>query len=202
MAKIAVIIDDMFHDEEFTHPVRAFKDAGQEIMTVGLERGKEVRGKKEGTIVKVEGSVKETSARDFDALLIPGGYSPDRLRAYPEAVDFVRGFMSDKPVFAICHGPQLLISAQALKGRKVTCWRSLVQDVKNAGAEYVDSEVVEDGNLITSRQPSDIPAFIKRALKKLQEMDAMELPPCASTATGEQARTFNEDMPCNEQDGR
>lgn len=200
MSRIAVIIDDMFYDSEYTEPAKAFKDAGHEVVTVGLEQGKEIKGKKEGTVVKIESSVNDVRADDFDALLIPGGYSPDKLRAYPEAVDFVKGFTESKPIFAICHGPQLLISAKALKGRKVTCWKSLVEDVKNAGAKYFDSEVIEDGNMITSRQPSDIPMFIKRSLEKLKQEGQLEVPPCERAATGEQARTFSEDMPCKEQD--
>lgn len=200
MSKIAVIIDDMFHDSEFAEPVKAFKDKGHRVTIVGMEKGKEVTGKNEEVTVKVELSVKDAKPEDFDALLIPGGYSPDKLRAHEEAVVFVKGFTKDKPVFAICHGPQLLISAEALEGRKVTCWKSLVQDVKNAGAEYFDKEVVEDGNMITSRQPSDIPMFIKSSLDKLKATEEVELPPCDSAATGEQARTFEEDMPCNEQD--
>jgi protease I len=101
--------------------------------------------------------------------LIPGGYSPDRLRVSEHAVTFVRDFVnSGKPVFAICHAAQLLITAQVLQGRTVTGWKSIVQDIKNAGANFVDQEVVEDGNLITSRNPQDIPAFVERSLKKLQ----------------------------------
>ncbi len=107
--------------------------------------------------------------KDFDALLIPGGYSPDKLRADEDAVRFVKDFVeSGKPVFSICHAPQLLITAQVLKGRKVTGWKSIVQDIKNAGAIFLDQEVVEDGNLISSRSPQDIPAFIRAMLKKLQ----------------------------------
>jgi protease I len=105
---------------------------------------------------------------DFDALLIPGGYSPDKLRVDEDAVRFARDFIqSGKPIFAICHAAQLLITADVLRGRKLTGWKSIVQDIKNAGAEYIDAEVVEDGNLISSRKPSDIPAFVKAALRKL-----------------------------------
>lgn len=200
MSKIAVIIDDMFHDREFAEPVESFKKESHEITIVGLQSGKEVKGKNDRSVVEIEKSVKDVHASDFDALFIPGGYSPDKLRAYPEAVDFVKGFADKKPVFSICHGPQLLISADMLKNRKVTCWKSLVQDVKNAGAEYLDKEVVEDGNFITSRQPSDLPIFISKSLDKLKEASEVGLSPCETSATGEQARTFNDDMPCKEQD--
>jgi protease I len=135
---------------------------------VGLKKGSTVHGKKERTPVQIERSVKEVRADDYDALFIPGGYSPDKLRVDEDAVQFARDFMiRGKPVFAICHAAQLLITADVLRGRKVTGWKSIVQDIENAGAEYIDAEVVVDGNLISSRGPADIPAFIRAALKKL-----------------------------------
>ena len=168
MSKIAVIIDDMFEDVEYTRPAEAFKKEGHELVHVGLNEGKEVTGKKKGTKVRIDKSVDDVSPDQFDALLIPGGYSPDKLRAHPNAVTFTREFMdSGKPIFSICHGPQLLISADRIKGRKLTGWRSIVQDIKNAGALYEDKELVVDRNLISSRQPSDIPAFIRAALDRL-----------------------------------
>ncbi len=129
-----------------------------------------MKGKKLGTPVRIDLDVKDAAARDFDALLSPGGYSPDKLRAYEGPVRFVKEFMENgKPVFAICHAPQLLITAQTLDGRKITGWKSIIQDIKNAGADFIDSEVVEDGNLISSRNPDDLPAFIKASMKKLDE---------------------------------
>jgi protease I len=119
--------------------------------------------------VAVEKSFGDVSPGDFDALLIPGGYSPDKLRADEEAVAFVRDFMkTGKPVFSICHGPQILITADVLRGRRITGWKSIRQDIKNAGAEFADKEVVVDGNLVSSRQPSDLPAFVKASLEKLK----------------------------------
>jgi protease I len=169
MNRIAVLIDNDFEDSEYSEPAKAFKQAGHQLIHVGLNRGDTVRGKKIHTPVKLEQSAADTSADEFDALFIPGGYSPDRLRVDDNAVNFVRQFaQSNKPIFAICHGPQLLITAQALKGRTVTGWKSIIQDIKNAGAKFVDQEVVEDGNLITSRKPDDIPAFVNCSLKKLQ----------------------------------
>lgn len=168
MAKIAVIVADMFEDSEYKKPVEAFKLAGHKITNIGLEKGAVVKGKKSGTPVRIDESVKNVNKEDFDALLIPGGYSPDKLRADDNAVDFVKKFMkSNKPVFAICHAPQILITAEEIKGRKVTGWKSIVQDIINAGAEFVDEEVVVDGNLVSSRQPKDLPAFIRESLKKL-----------------------------------
>jgi protease I len=168
MAKIAVLVGDMFEDVEYAEPVKAFRKAGHEIVHVGLKKNSTVKGKKKGTPVKIGLAVKDASVGDFDALLIPGGYSPDKLRADEDAVTFAREFMkSAKPVFSICHGPQILITADVLRGRKVTGWKSIVQDIRNAGAEFIDQEVVEDGNLVSSRQPSDIGAFIEASLKKL-----------------------------------
>lgn len=164
-----VIITNMFEDSEYSKPVNAFKKAGHKIIRVGLKEGEVVKGKKKGTPVKIDKAVTDVSVEDFDALLIPGGYSPDKLRANEDAVKFTKEFAeSGKPIFSICHGPQLLITAQALKGRKITGWKSIIQDIKNAGAEFIDQEVVEDENLVSSRHPGDIPAFIRTSLKKLK----------------------------------
>jgi protease I len=169
MAKIAAILEDMFEDAEFTKPVEKFKKSGHEVTVVGLKAGKTLTGKKNDTKVRVDKSLKKVSPDDFDALLIPGGYSPDKLRTHKEAVDFVKDFMEkNKPVFSICHGPQLLITAQVLEGRKITGWKSIIQDIKNAGAEFIDQEVVVDDNLVSSRNPWDIPAFLSESLKKLE----------------------------------
>lgn len=168
MAKIAVIITDDFEDSEYTKPARAFQERGHQLIHVGLKTGKTVKGKKEGTPVAIDRAVQEVRVEDFDALLIPGGYSPDKLRIDENAVRFARQFVeSGKPIFAICHAAQLLITARALQGRRITGWKSIVQDIRNAGAEYLDQEVVEDGNLISSRGPQDIPAFVQAALRRL-----------------------------------
>ena len=169
MKKIAVIIADLFEDVEYTQPAKAFRDAGHELIHIGVKTGETVKGKKENTPVKIDTAFKDVSFDDFDALLIPGGYSPDKLRADDRAVEFTRQFFeSGKPVFAICHAPQILITADLIRGRKITGWKSIIQDIKNAGAEFVDEDVVIDGNLISSRQPADLPAFIKASLQKLQ----------------------------------
>jgi len=168
MSNIAVIITDMFEDLEYSEPERAFKEAGHTIVHIGLKAGETVKGKKKATPVKIDKAVKDVSVREFDALLIPGGYSPDKLRVDEDAVRFTREFVqSGKPVFAICHAPQLLITADVLRGRRITGWKSVIQDIKNAGAEFIDSEVVIDGNLVSSRSPGDLPAFIEASLKKL-----------------------------------
>ena len=168
MAKIAAIMTDLFEDVEFTQPAEAFRDAGHEVVTVGLEQGVTVKGKKEGTEVTIDKAVADVGVGDFDALLIPGGYSPDQLRVDKTAVRFAGDFVrSGKPVFAICHAGQLLITARVLEGRTFTGYESIVQDIKNAGAEYVDKQVVVDDNLVSSRHPGDIPAFVREALAQL-----------------------------------
>jgi protease I len=177
MSRIAVMIDDLFEDVEYTKPVEAFRNEGHEIVHIGKEAGKTVRGKKEQTPVTIDQAARDADAGDFDALFIPGGYSPDKLRAHEEPVDFVRKFVqAGKPVFAICHAPQLLITARVAEGRRMTGYKSIIQDIKNAGAEFVDQDVVVDGNLVSSRNPADIPAFIDASLQKLKE------------ASGEKAR--------------
>ena len=168
MARIGVLIDNMFEDSEYGKPVAAYKKAKHELVHIGVKKGI-VKGVKTGMEVEVEKSVGAVSPADLDALFIPGGYSPDQLRSHDEVVTFVKQFAATgKPIFFICHGAQLLITADLLKGRRVTGWKSIVQDIKNAGAEYLDQEVVEDGNFISSRQPADIPAFIKASLDKLK----------------------------------
>jgi len=168
MSNIAVIIDDLFVDVEYLKPAAAFKRAGHNLTHIGLKEGKTIKGEYQGTKVRIEKAVKDVSVDEFDALFIPGGYSPDKLRADDQAVKFVEKFVkSDKPIFAICHAPQLLITAKALEGRKITGYKSIIQDIINAGAEYIDQEVVIDKNIISSRNPGDIPAFIKASLQKI-----------------------------------
>jgi protease I len=169
MARVAAIITDMFEDVEYAGPVEAFRKEGHEVINVGTTAGTTVKGKSQQTPVHIDRSVQEVKIDEFDALLIPGGYSPDKLRVDEVAVQFVKEFLeSGKPVLSICHGPQLLITADALRGRKVTGYKSIIQDIKNAGARFVDQAVVEDGNLLSSRDPGDIPAFIDASLKKLE----------------------------------
>ncbi len=166
--RIAVLVTNGFQDDEYTEPVSAFKKAGHEIINLELKRGITVKGKLGKASVVIDETVRNVYVEDFDALLIPGGYSPDKLRGNDEVVDFVKDFAkSKKPIFMICHGQQILITADVLKGRKITGYRSIIQDLKNAGAEFIDVEVVEDKNFISSRQPKDLPAFIKACLKKL-----------------------------------
>lgn len=168
MATVAVIMDDWFEDVEYTQPAAAFEKAGHELVIIGLEKGKVVTGKRQKVQATIQRSLGDVSVDEFDALLIPGGYSPDRLRAHEMAVQFVKDFTkSGKPIFSICHAPQILITADVLKNRRITGYKSIIQDIKNAGAEFIDKEVVVDDNLVSSRDPGDIPAFIRESLQKL-----------------------------------
>ena len=171
MAFVGVVIDEMFEDVEYSKPAKAFTEAGHSLLHIGIREGQIVKGKRKQTPVKIDKSISDVESGSLDAILIPGGCSPDHLRGYESAVNFIKDyFETGKPIFAICHAPQILITAQLLEGRMVTGWKSIVQDIKNAGAVYVDNEVVEDGNLITSRGPRDIPAFIKASLKRLEKI--------------------------------
>ncbi|KYG32314.1 type 1 glutamine amidotransferase domain-containing protein [Alkalihalobacillus trypoxylicola] len=169
MAKVAVVVTDLFEDSEYTEPVNALKEAGHEVVNIENKAGNVVEGKSEKAKVTIDKGIDDVSASDFDALLIPGGFSPDILRADDRFVSFSKKFMDDdKPVMAICHGPQLLITAEALNGRDVTGYKSIHVDLKNAGAKLHDEEVIVcGGQLVTSRTPDDIPAFIKESLNVL-----------------------------------
>ena len=160
--RIACVLGPKFEDSEFKQPYDAFRRAGHEVTVVGLEAGAQIEGDKGTVKATVEKSFQDVKPEAFDALLIPGGGSPDKLRAHDEAVRFVRAFMTAaKPVLAICHGPQLLLTADEFKNHKMTAWKTVQGDLEKAGANVVDQEVVVDRNLVTSRQPSDIPAFIR-----------------------------------------
>ena len=168
MAKVAFVLADAFEDSEFRVPYDRIRDAGHEITVVGKEAGKELEGKQGKETVAPDTTPDAVSPTDFDALVIPGGYSPDKLRTHEGLVKFVRAiFDADKPVAAICHAGSLLVEADALKGRTVTSWPSVRTDLENAGARWVDQEVVEDGNLITSRNPDDLDAFTRAILDRL-----------------------------------
>ena len=158
--RIALLVEQEFEDSELTGPLEALRAAGATVVLIGPTARTDYTGKKLGTVVTSEIAAGAAKTSDFDALVIPGGHAPDKMRMRHAMVDFTREMMdAGKPVAAICHGPQLLISANALRGRTLTCWPSIAVDVKNAGGMYVDKPVVEDGNLITSRKPDDIPMF-------------------------------------------
>ncbi|WP_224368936.1 type 1 glutamine amidotransferase domain-containing protein [Hyalangium versicolor] len=170
MARIMFIVDSDFEDSEFRVPYDQVKQAGHEAVIVGLEAGKELKGKKGNETIQAEVSVKDVSADEFDALVIPGGYSPDHLRMDRDMVDMVRAFFEqEKPVAAICHAGWMLAEADIADGRMLTSWPSIKTDLINAGARWVDREVVEDGNLITSRKPDDLQAFCEALLRQIDE---------------------------------
>ncbi|QDP41929.1 type 1 glutamine amidotransferase domain-containing protein [Radiobacillus deserti] len=165
--KIATLITNLFEDVEYTEPVQAYKEAGHEVITIGKPSEKVVTGKKD-TKVSIDKSIEDVQPSDFDALLIPGGFSPDQLREDDRFGEFAKAFMeADKPVFAICHGPQVLIDTDLLNGVDMTGYKSIRNDLKNAGATYKDEEVVVSKNIVTSREPKDIPAFNRESLKLL-----------------------------------
>lgn len=169
MAKVATVITDLFEDSEFTSPKNALENAGHDVITIGPEAGQIVKGKKGEAEVKIDKGIDEVSIEDYDALLIPGGFSPDSLRKDDRIVDFVRLFaLKRKPIFSICHAPQLLVTAEVLNGKDITCVKQVIVDVKNAGANYYDAEVVIDpSGLISSRTPEDLPAFNKAITEAL-----------------------------------
>jgi protease I len=168
MATIAMPVGEGFEDSEFSEPCERLREAGHEILTFGAERGERIWGKRGQAMVTVDHIPDDLDASHIDALVIPGGYSPDHLRTNQSVVSFVRSFVeSGKPVAAICHGPQLLIEAEVVEGRELTSWPSVRKDLENAGARWVDREVVEDGNVITSRSPEDLDAFCDAILDRL-----------------------------------
>lgn len=167
--KIAVLVTDYFEDSEYTEPVQSFREKGHEVTAIEREKGKTVKGKQGKSAVVIDEGIDDVSPENFDALFIPGGFSPDILRSDERFVRFAKAFMdANKPVLAICHGPQLLITAETLQGRDVTGYKSIHVDLKNAGANLHDKEVVVCQNqLVTSRQPDDIPAFVQESLRIL-----------------------------------
>lgn len=166
---IALLATDGFEDSELTEPLQAVKDAGATVTIIS--NGKSTITGKNSTEIDVHSQVDAVSAADFDGLLLPGGVAnPDAMRMNAAAVSFVRNFFElKKPVAAICHAPWLLIEAGVVRGRKVTSWPSLKTDLMNAGAEWVDEEVVVDNGLVTSRKPDDLPAFCAKAVEEFAE---------------------------------
>jgi protease I len=167
--KVAILAADMFERVELEEPRQALEDAGADVEIVSIAGG-EIQGfdhlDPAGT-VRVDRTVEEVSSDDYDALMIPGGVgNPDRLRGDENAVAFVRGFHdSGKPLAVICHGPWLLVESGIVLGKRVTSWPTLETDIRNAGGDWVNEEVVVDGSLVTSRKPADIPAFNREMLR-------------------------------------
>lgn len=167
--RVAILVADGFEQSEMTEPKKALEMAGAKTTIVSPVKGK-VKGwkaKNWGDEFPVDKELSAAKAEEFDALLLPGGVTnPDTLRMNPSAIEFIKGFVkSSKPIAAICHGPWTLINAEAVKGKTLTSWPSIKTDLINAGAKWVDKEVVKDENLVTSRKPEDIPAFNEAMLE-------------------------------------
>ena len=163
--RIALLVDNMYQEMEVWYPLYRFREEGAEVVTVGAEAGKTYTSKL-GYPVVCERSYDVVSAHEFDGVIVPGGYAPDHIRRHPKANHFVHDIDAQgKLVAAICHGPWVLCSAGGmLKGRRVTSFFAIKDDVVNAGAHWEDAEVVVDGNLVTSRKPEDLPAFCRAAI--------------------------------------
>ena len=170
MAKVAVLITDDFEDSEYTSPKQALEAEGHVLTTIDKVGSKTVRGKTDKTVVQIDKGIDDVKPEDFDALFLPGGVSPDHLRDDERILAFAKHFMDEmKPVFAICHGPQILISAKTLEGRDSSGYKSIKVDLENAGATYHDEEVfVCQNQLVTSRDPDDLPAFNREIVKLLK----------------------------------
>ena len=171
--KIAILATDGFEKSELMEPRKALETAGAKTIVVSLKAGriKSWDEKNWSDSIQVDEDLDSANAAEFDGLVLPGGVmNPDSLRADPRVAPFVRAFVqSEKPIAAICHGPWNLIEAGAVKGRRVTSWPSLRSDLKNAGGEWVDEEVVRDGQIVTSRKPSDLPAFNQTIVEMFAE---------------------------------
>lgn len=171
--RVAILATDGFEQAELTEPKKALEQAGATTEVIAPKSG-EIRGWKFtdwGDSIKVDKTVAQAKAGDYDALVLPGGVAnPDHLRTDENSVSFVKEFVhSGKPVAAICHGPWTLIEAGVVKGHTLTSWPSLKTNIKNAGAHWVDKEVVLDGNFITSRKPDDLPAFNKKVIEEIAD---------------------------------
>ncbi len=167
--RIAILAEEDFEDSELVEPLRAMKDVGARVTIVGSGSHETYRGKRGKAKIKADTTADKVNVKDFDAIIIPGGYAPDKMRLHQPMIDLVKAaFDQGKLVAAVCHGPQMLISAGIVRGRRVTSWPSVAIDLKNAGANWVDEPVVQDGNLITSRKPSDLPRFNKAIIDALR----------------------------------
>lgn len=165
--KVLIISADNFEDTELLVPYYRMLEEGHDVDIASMTKGT-LRGKK-GYEVEANRAIREVNSEDYGLLILPGGKAPGEVRKEQRALEIARDFFGrNKPVAAICHGPQILISAGLMKGKHATCYRSVAQEMKEAGADYEDKEVIVDKNLITSRQPSDLPAFMKEIMRKIK----------------------------------
>ena len=169
-AKIAILVENNYQELELWYPFLRFREAGAEVSIVGPSKG-QTYASKYGYPVKSDASADEVDVAQLDAVIIPGGFAPDFMRRSPSMVRLVReAFEQGKIVAAICHAGSMLVSANVLRGKQATSFFSIKDDVINAGAHYLDQEVVRDGNLITSRVPDDLPAFCREIISALEEL--------------------------------
>jgi protease I len=165
--KIVILVETMYNDLEFWYPYYRLKEEGAEVCIVGPESGATYTGKA-GIVAQAIKGMGDVRAADYDGVIIPGGYAPDHMRRHPALVKLVKDFHdAGKIVAAICHAGWMLASADILKGKTVTAFFAIKDDLVHAGANFVDEQVVEDGNLVTSRTPDDLPAFMKMIIQKL-----------------------------------
>ncbi|MDA8255740.1 MAG: type 1 glutamine amidotransferase [Betaproteobacteria bacterium] len=169
--KALIISADHFEDSELLYPFYRLQEEGLQVDIASIARGK-INGK-HGYEIVVDKALRDIEPKAYDLLVLPGGKAPSKLRKEPAAVAIAQDFMrSNKPVAAICHGPQILITAGVLEGRRATCYHSVAEELQESGALYEDSEVVVDGKLVTSRQPSDLPAFMREIVRLLKKTPA------------------------------
>ena len=165
--KVVVLVETLYNDREFWYPYYRLKEAGAEVCVVGPEAGKEYKGK-DGIPARADKGMNEVKTEEYDGIVIPGGYAPDLMRRHGAMVKLVQDFhRAGKTVATICHAGWMLASADILQGRKVTAFFSIKDDMVHAGADFVDEEVVVDDNLVTSRFPDDLPAFMREVINNL-----------------------------------
>ena len=167
--RIAILVEEDFEDSELIEPLRSMKNAGARVVIVGTGSKQNYQGKRGNATISVDTTADKVKVEAFAAVIVPGGYAPDKMRRDPSMIELVKqAYELGKVVAAICHGPQLLISANVVRGRKLTSCPSIAIDLENAGAMWVDAPVVQDGNLITSRKPADLPRFNKTIIEALR----------------------------------
>jgi protease I len=184
--RVAIFAADLYEDLELWYPLLRLKEEEAEVVVVGSGEAREHHGKY-GYPVAVDKAIREVDVEQFQAVVVPGGYAPDRMRRHPAMVAFIREMaLHGKIVAAICHGPWMLASAEVVAGKTVTCFSAIKDDLVHAGATYKDAEVVVDGNLITARQPSDLPAFLDAIISALG--GEIRCPACQTVLYGGQPK--------------